>query len=131
MSEYHIFDLDFDDIDCLLESLGEMGYKPKVNEIAQPLHGYAGDLRKQKAHIIIPKSQVGMASNDVGFERVKGKYIMHLSEFDQNGFKTNKLKQLYQKSKVTKYIKNTRKLSVKSSEVRKDGSIAIKVRIGV
>jgi len=108
-----------------------MGYKPTVNETAQRLHGYRGDLRDQKAHVIIPRSQVGSASNDVGFEKVKGKYIMHLSEFDQHGFQTNKLKQIYQKAKITRYIKKTRKLSVKSSEVRKDGSIAIKVRIGV
>jgi len=108
-----------------------MGYKPIVSETAQSLHGYAGDTRKQKAHVIIPRSQVGSASNDVGFEKIKGKYVMHLSEYDQHGFKTNKLKQLYQKSKITRYVKNTRKLSIRSSEVRKDGSIAIKVRIGV
>jgi len=108
-----------------------MGYKPVVSETAKNLKGYQGDTRPQKAHIIIPKSQVGQASNDVGFEKIKGKYIMHLSEFDQHGFRTNKLKQLYNKAKITRYVKKTRKLSVKSSEVRKDGSIAIKVRIGV
>ena len=123
--------MSMDELDCLVESLQEMGYKPVVTEKAKNLYGYQGDKRTQKAHIIIPRSQVGAASNDVGFEKVNGKYIMHLSEYDQHHFKTNKLKQLYNKAKITKYVKKTRKLSIKSSEIRKDGSIAIRVKIGV
>jgi len=108
-----------------------MGYTPLISEEAKNLHGYHGDVRKQKAHIIIPRSQVGGSSNDVGFEKVDGKYIMHLSEFDQNSqtFCENKFKQLYNKNKVLKAVKKNTKLSVKSTLVRKDGSIAVRVRV--
>lgn len=108
-----------------------MGYTPLVHEEAKNLHGYHGDVRKQKAHIIIPRSQVGSASNDVGFEKVDGKYIMHLSEYDQSShtFKENKFKQLYNKNKVMKAIKKNSKLSVKSTQVRKDGAISVRVRV--
>jgi hypothetical protein len=105
-----------------------LGYKPQIHQEAKNLYGYQGDQRKQKAHVIIPRSQVGTASNDVGFEKVNSKYVMHLSEYDQHHFKTNALKQLYAKHRVNKFIKvNTGKYAHKSTKVDKDGTIKIRI----
>ncbi len=119
-----------DDKDCLVKALEEMGYTPVVSEEAKNLYGYQNDKREQKAHVIIPRKQVGGASNDVGFENVEGKWKMHLSEYDQNAktFDPNKLKQFYSKHRVLKHVKKTSKYSFSSQSVEKDGSIRIKLK---
>ena len=108
-----------------------MGYTPQVHKEAKQLHGYQGDLRSQKAHIIIPKSQVGSASNDVGFEKKGDSYIMHLSEYDKSTRKFNvkKLNQLYAKNRISKAIKMKSKYSLVSHKTEKDGRIVMRVRV--
>jgi len=59
-----------------------------------------GDVRPQKAHIIMRREHVGQAANDLGFERqANGKYRAWVSEFDQrHGYGDawmGKLKQAY------------------------------------
>lgn len=71
----------------LIKALKTMGYSPNIFEQAKNLFGYEGSARIQKAHIIIPKKQVGTASNDIGFFReASGFYTMHVSEFDKNNW---------------------------------------------
>lgn len=68
----------------LLEALKKIGYKPRVYDNATALSGYQGDARSQKAHIVIPRGQVGAASNDIGFFReTDGTYTVHVSAFDK------------------------------------------------
>lgn len=112
-----------------------MGYKPEIHKEAKSLHGYSGDERSQKANIILPKSQVGAASNDVGFLRkANGKYEMIVSEFDQrmnfSAAKVSKLKQMYAKSTVVKHSKKA-KHKVMSQQLQPDGSIKLKVRVRI
>lgn len=132
MSEFHVVEVDFTDEKALLDALVEMGYKPLVHETPQNLKGYQGDTRKQKAHIILPKSQVGYASNDVGFEKVDGKYKLHVSEYDQRATfttqKVNKLKQLYAKGAVVNQIKKKSKYSLGTQTVDADGTIRIRLK---
>lgn len=131
MSEYNVVDIGLEDQYCIVKALEELGYKPQIHEKPKNLHGYQGDSRNQKAHIIIPRSQVGSASNDVGFEKKDGKFIAHISEYDKNAntFKMDKLKQLYAKHKVQKFVKaNAGKYSLKNTRVEKDGTI--KIRLG-
>ena len=71
MSEYHVVETGFKDEPVLISTLKEMGYEPEIHKTAKNLYGYAGKKRDQKANIIIPRAQVGSASNDIGFERVK------------------------------------------------------------
>jgi hypothetical protein len=97
----------FNDEDVLVQSLKEMGYTPITSVHAKPLHGYQGDKREQKAHIIIPRSQVGSSSNDVGFERVGSNYKLYASEYDSTwrvGRKIKKLNKLYVENKLKKEI---------------------------
>ena len=84
MSEYHVVKTQYKQEDCLLKSLQELGYKVDVHQSPQSLRGYRGDLRQQKAHLIIKKEHIGSASNDVGFFRnADGQYQMIISAYDK------------------------------------------------
>ena len=107
ISEFHIVLTKFNDKDILLQSLKEMGYKPVVYDKPVNLYGYRGDKREQKAHIIIPRSQVGKASNDVGFEKDKGNYVLHASEYDhkwRTGERIKTLNKTYAEKKIIRYV---------------------------
>ncbi len=132
MSEYHVVKVCFTDTSILLQSLEEMGYNPIVNEEAQNLYGYQGDQRKQKAHIVIPRNQVGSLSNDVGFEKTNDGYIMHASEYDyawRNGDKVKRLNKLYAENKIKKYVNSTCNCNILSREENKNGKVEIHIRI--
>lgn len=119
-----------EDSQSLIDALIEMGYKPQVCDKPKNLTGYQGDKRKQLAHIIIPRSQITSASNDIGFEKVGKEYIMHISEYDESvkSFDSGKLKQLYGKHKISKFIKSrSGKYKMKSQSVDKNGSIKIRI----
>jgi len=80
-------------------ALEEEGFHPEVSEEGKQLEGYHGDKRKELAHVIIPRKQVGGSSNDIGFAKdASGKYQAIISEFDRgrHGDKwLNKVKQRY------------------------------------
>jgi len=133
MSEFHVLEVELEDQDCLVKALEEVGWKATVHETAVNLHGYQGDRRKQKAHVVIPRSQVGSASNDIGFEKVGGKYIAHVSAYDMNRFKTkylDRINQLYAKHKVLKTAKmHPSRFKQKSVDVDKEGNIKIRLQV--
>lgn len=83
---------------ALIRALGRMGFKNKVEtyDTPQHLYGYKGDMREQKADVIIRRRYVGHASNDIGFEKTEdGRYISHISEFDQRKYNDAWQKKLY------------------------------------
>jgi len=110
MSHYSEVGIEMTDTGCLVAALGRLGFRDKVEVYAeaQPLYGYQGDIRPQKAHVIIRRRHVGNAANDLGFERqADGKYRAYISDFDQsdNGYNSawlGRLKQVYgvEKTKV-------------------------------
>ena len=130
MSEYHEVELEVNDQECIIDALKDLNYKPQVHENPVNLFGFQGDQRSQKAHIILPKSQVGGASNDIGFEKVNGKYIMRISEFDIGAkrFNEKEFKKNYKKHAVLKKIKKNRKFKKKSITTTKDGKIVIRLK---
>lgn len=71
----------------------------EVHEQAQNLFGYRGDLRPEKANIIIRRKNVGPSSNDLGFiKNEDNTFTAIISEFDKTKYSehwTNKLKQSY------------------------------------
>lgn len=84
MSAYSEVKTEFKDGDLLLEALKAMGFQPR-NCIGTPanLEGYHGDQRTQVADIIIPRAQVGNASNDIGFVKgPDGTFRAIISDFD-------------------------------------------------
>lgn len=87
MSAFVKTELDIDDQAHLIGALKDLGWTDdqiEVHEDAVPLVGYHGDKRAQKAHVIVRRKHIGGSSNDVGFERVDGKFIAHVSEYDRN-----------------------------------------------
>lgn len=130
MSEYHEVELEVNDEKSIVQALEELGYKPVVTTDAVQLEGYMGDRRNQKAHIVLPRSQVGNSSNDIGFEKVGDKYKMHISEYDvrSNKFNEKEFKKLYNKNLVINKLKKSKKFKKKSVSVDKDGKIVIKVK---
>jgi len=109
-----------------------MGYQPEVSKEAKNLYGYQGDKRDQKAHIILPRKQVGSASNDVGFERVKKGFICHASQYDspwRTGERIKTLNKKYGENKLRKEVGMTSKFNILSRKERSDGRIEIQLRI--
>ena len=86
MSHYSEVLIELTDEGCLVAALERLGFKGKVevHKEAQVLYGYQGDMRAQKAHVIIRRQHVGPAANDLGFERqADSKYRVWVSEYDQ------------------------------------------------
>ncbi|MBI4966224.1 MAG: DUF1257 domain-containing protein [Desulfomonile tiedjei] len=134
MSHYSEVQIEINDGAALVAALNRLGFKGKVeiHQEAQPLYGYQGDARAQKAHIIIRQQHVGRAANDLGFERqVDGKYRVWISEYDQNYNKYDdawmgKLKQAYG---VEKARAEAKKKGYRVSEKKlNDGRIRLVLR---
>ena len=132
MSAFTCIKLAFKDKECLKESLKEIGFtEVEEYEEAQPLMGYQGDRRAQKANIIIRKQHVGRASNDVGFIKNKdGSYDMIISDYDRkNPLLNDKLKQTYGLMSVRKQMKR-RGYIISSQKTDAQGRIKLKVMVG-
>ena len=114
---------------ALVLALGRLGFEGKVEiySEAQSLIGYKGDKREQKAHVILRRKHVGSASNDIGFERINGVYIAHISEYDHGSYG-----EAWQKKLFTYYGVEKAKLTFKSQgyayEEDQDSEGRIRVR---
>lgn len=128
MSAYNEIETTYSDQACLVEALKEMGYHPQVSETPQNLEGYHGDKRTQTAEIIIPRKQVGGASNDVGFKRnADGTFTAIVSDYDKssnfNAKKQAELKKLYTEKVAMKQAKaNGLKFVSKKQTTNKEGA---------
>ena len=85
MSKYNEIKTEYRDAECLVEALHDVGYTDvEVHETALNLYGYHGDLRQQKAHIIVRRKHISQSANDLGFLRQPdGSYAQIVSDFDQ------------------------------------------------
>lgn len=85
MSAYGEFETIMCEERFLVEGLTTLGYRPEVNSQGAALFGYHGDERRETAHVIIRRSQLDSASNDIGFARgADGRYRAVLSEYDRS-----------------------------------------------
>lgn len=88
---------------ALLEMDTARGIKWKREDIEvhaerQSLYGFRGDVRPQKAHIIIRRSKVQSGANDLGLEkRADGSWVLHVSEYDRNYYNSEWEKRLLSK----------------------------------
>lgn len=132
MSEYIVVtDIDMDDGDCIVKALKELGYPCTVHAEPKNLHGFQGDKREQKAHIIVDKGHVGVAANDVGFlKKANGKYEMIISAYDKSArHADNFLKKLPRNYAAHKVIKTAATMGIRvTSKVEQDGEIHIHAR---
>ena len=59
----------------------------EIHDIPTNLYGYRGDIRKEKANIIIRRRNVGGAANDVGFvKNENGEFTAIISEYDKTHY---------------------------------------------
>jgi hypothetical protein len=105
MSHFSEFTVSINDQQGLVDALRELGFSiVEVHTVAQPLYGYHGDKRAQKANIIIRRQHIGSASNDIGFEKMPdGTYRAWISDYDKSRFNDawlNKLKGTYTAGKI-------------------------------
>lgn len=125
MSHYVGIETQVTDGHALCRALGRMGFSPHQIErfdVGQPLYGYQGDKRKEKAHVIIRKKYVGPSANDIGFEKKDdGHYVAHISEFDQGigeySGGTGKYGKKWQENLFTYYGVEAAKMGYESNHV--------------
>jgi hypothetical protein len=115
----------------LIEALGDTwgSDKIEIHEEAQPLYGYQGDQRTEKAHIIIRRKHIGIASNDIGFvKEADGTYTAIISEYDRGRYDDKWMGTVKQKYAVAKMKKEyKRKGLVVKEERNADGRIRLEV----
>lgn len=100
MSHYAQLETQLHSRDHLVHALVDLGFTHvEVYDQPQPLVGWQGDSRQQKAEVIIRRQHVGACSNDLGFARDSdGNYRALISDFDSfrfNGAWLNRLHQRY------------------------------------
>lgn len=84
MSKYEEFHTVIADENYLVEALEQLGYKPEVHKNGAALYGYMGDERSERANVILRRSQLDSASNDIGFARDEsGQFRAVISEYDR------------------------------------------------
>jgi hypothetical protein len=108
-----------------MESLKDMGYKPTYHETPVEIKTYGKS--GVKANIVVSKDQ-GFSYGDVGFEKTKTGYKLHIDDTDQRRFNLSKLKQGYSEAKIKGTIKGKSKYTLKNREVV-DGKIKITIRV--
>ncbi len=85
MSAYVTVPLPMTSLESLLDALEEVGIPRHVVQVhaeARPLVGYEGRPRPQRAHVVVPRSFLGSASNDLGFLRTEHGYLLRVSGYD-------------------------------------------------
>lgn len=122
MSAYHAYQTEYNDRECLVQALEVQGYKPQVFDIPTHLTGYHGDKRKELAEVIIPRSQITLMSNDIGFAKnANGSYSAIVSEYDKGTTKgkaiMNDLKKIYAEKKAMKCARQGGLRFVKRCEI--------------
>ena len=86
MSKYNRQKSTYNDRDCLVAALNEQGYtEVEVHEEAVNLIGYHGDVRPEKANVIVRRRYIGTAANDLGFvKEADGTYSTIVSDYDRH-----------------------------------------------
>ncbi len=71
--------------DALVKALADVGFaRVEVHETGQPLYGFQGDVRPEKAEVIVRRQYLGAASNDMGFKQQKdGQFEAIISAYDR------------------------------------------------
>jgi hypothetical protein len=84
MSKYLAFpEIVFKSRELLLGSLAELGFTQVDEGDELALYGYEGNRRPETAAIVVRRSYIGSASNDVGFRLTSEGYVPIISDFDQ------------------------------------------------
>lgn len=84
MSAYKKFDnIQFRDLGLLKKALQDLGFAVLEEGDSLPLYGFQGDLRPERAQLVIRRQHLTRASNDLGFVRTEKGYVPIISEYDE------------------------------------------------
>jgi hypothetical protein len=85
MSHFTTMTTQITDAEALRTALADVGYHTvELHDEAQPLFGYRGDERADRAHVIVRREHIGRASNDLGFlHQDDGRYLAVISAYDR------------------------------------------------
>jgi len=85
LSHYSKIETQIVERDSLLQALRDAGYEHvECHDSAQSLFGYQGDVRPEKADVIVRRKYISPESNDIGFRLAEdGTYQAIISEYDQ------------------------------------------------
>lgn len=99
MSHFTQIQTQFVDQEALQKALADLGFPSiEIHEPAQPLVGFAGDLRPERAELIIRRQFISPLSNDLGFKRGEdGVFQAIISEYDRQTFTPEWLTRLAQR----------------------------------
>lgn len=101
MSHYTTLPTRIVDEQALALALQDMGFRAdhiERSETPLPLVGYRGDVRPERAHVIISRKHISRLANDVGFVRGEdGTYGAIISEYDARRFDAGWLRALHQR----------------------------------
>ncbi len=88
MSHYTVLETRITEAETLIEALADLGFAHvEVHATAQPLVGWLGDRRENRAEIIIRREYLGGASNDLGFaRRPDGRFEALISDYDRSTY---------------------------------------------
>lgn len=86
MSHFTTLRTHITDRDALVAALADVGYHAvEVHDTPQTLHGYRGDRRPERAHVIVRRRHIGSSSNDIGFRQGDdGQFTAVISEYDRH-----------------------------------------------
>ncbi len=83
MSQFVTMQTQIRDREMLLKALRAMGYRPVEGE--RVMKDWLGSTsQRQRAEIVIPRLQLGLVSNDLGFRQENGIWTMVISRYDMN-----------------------------------------------
>ena len=88
MSHYTVLQTRITDAETLMEALADVGFaNVEIYKTPQPLVGWQGDLRANRAEVIIRREFLGSASNDIGFARsTDGRFEALISDYDRSTY---------------------------------------------
>lgn len=129
MSHFTQIKTEIKHIDALVTALTEIGFKEiEVHETAQPLYGYQGDPRSDRAEVLIRRQYIGGMSNDIGFKRQEnGNFTAIISEYDRHKYSQQWLNQLTQRYAYHAIMTQAplQGFTVEQEETLEDGTIRV------
>lgn len=132
MSHYTVLQTKIQDTRLLVQALEDLGFaEVEVHTAAQPLVGWLGDSREQRAEVIVRREHVGPGSNDIGFaRRADGSFEALISEFDRDTYDhlwLGRLTQRYAYRKARETLA-AQDFDLVEEEIDQDGRIRCTVR---
>lgn len=132
MSHYTTVRTRMVDRQALVAALADLDFPAvEVHDEPQPLIGFRGDRRAQRAHVIVRRRHVGRASNDVGFARQPdGSYKALISRFDRARYNDRWLKRLHARYAyhATLAVLTRQHFEVVQETERRDGEVRLVLR---